>query len=786
MTGNRQNWSGLTLRSLITMVASLCLFMGVASHAMAQGLGAKERLISGVIAATSAAVKISYVQPDGAVVGRIAGVGDPVYLDDEITTGPGNRLQILLADQTVFSIGPDSALVIDSFVFDPTAGSSDLVASVKRGSFKFISGKIAKQGPDKMKLRLPNSTASIRGTSVAGTVGSNGDSSIVLLSGAISVASAATNNIADLVQPGWGVAVDAEGSVGAPEQFSAEDIDNLLSVVEFAPAEDESETEEAGATDAGNEEEDAGEEPSETADAENEAGADGQDESDTAAGGERTTGEADGEVADGEVADGPQIADATEVKEILAENGIELDDADVAALIEGEALIAEAEFEELFGDGELSSDDLEKELTARLEARLEARLGGGDGSDEKASDLASLFVRGFAGESEDGSLPDGLFAGEDFDFGETDLDAPSVAFESFFAQSSQADSTNGLEKTDIFAGGNFDALFDIQGQEGAEPSFEQSFDTAAAMPEVKLTVTRYAVTFDDLKLEDVQFLAAVEQQPVFDIPAAPEPVDKDDSFSLLDEYVESQELAREVLNSDVDTSLTRDQIGALMVKYLQDGGVPQWATITNDGTYVIGNPAGAVAGTAYEGIVSEAYSGSATFTNSNVPLGRGSVTLNTPDGNQTWTSTQTGSGTASYKIYLSYGSGRINGRFSYNDVVMNGTSFEDASGSISSGGAIAVGQLENISLGQVQSQDATSTYTADAYISASIGSATDGTNLVDGEIGKFDMNFYIEGANQYVTNEDGDYLDSNGNVTPNQASAAVVPILSATDYSAAR
>ena len=134
---------------------------------------------------------------------------------------------------------------------------------------------------------------------------------------------------------------------------------------------------------------------------------------------------------------------------------------------------------------------------------------------------------------------------------------------------------------------------------------------------------------------------------------------------------------------------------------------------------------------------------------------------------------------------MNYDTGTIDGKMGYSNLVMNGTSFADATGNLSSGGAVPVGRVENIDLGQVQSQDATSTYTADVNTFASIGSATDGTNVVDGLIGRFDMNFYVEGSSQYVTNEDGDYLDSNGNVTGSQAQAAVVPVLSATDFSSA-
>ena len=119
------------------------------------------RPISGVIAATDKPIAISYVNEDGKKIGRIiAGVGEPIYLNDEISTPAGASLQVLLRDQTVFSIGPNSTLVFDEFIFDPTNDTDlALTASVKKGTFKFISGKISKLKPGAMTLKLPNATA---------------------------------------------------------------------------------------------------------------------------------------------------------------------------------------------------------------------------------------------------------------------------------------------------------------------------------------------------------------------------------------------------------------------------------------------------------------------------------------------------------------------------------------------------------------------------------------------------------------------------------------------------
>ena len=132
-----------------TIIAFFAIIFAISANAQ------NIRPISGVVAASSGPVKISFTNDDGAVIGRQAGIGDPVYLNDEITTGPDMSLQILLKDQTVFSIGPNSVLVFDEFIYDPVQTDAlSLSASVTKGSFKFISGKISKLKPGAMKLKF--------------------------------------------------------------------------------------------------------------------------------------------------------------------------------------------------------------------------------------------------------------------------------------------------------------------------------------------------------------------------------------------------------------------------------------------------------------------------------------------------------------------------------------------------------------------------------------------------------------------------------------------------------
>ena len=239
---------------VVRFLCSLSLMLMLALPSFAQ----LQRPISGVVAASSGKVEVRYMAPDGAEIGRVAGVGDPIYLDDEIITGPDTSLQILLKDQTVFTIGPNAILVFDEFIYDPTgAEESSLTASVQKGAFKFISGKISKKSPEAMRLKLPNATASVRGTTVAGRVSEEGDADVILLSGAISVTSDINPAPIDIFQPGWGTSISAVGAVSDPFQLTAEALDSILAEASVeAPAEQQDQAAEAATDGEGEQTED--------------------------------------------------------------------------------------------------------------------------------------------------------------------------------------------------------------------------------------------------------------------------------------------------------------------------------------------------------------------------------------------------------------------------------------------------------------------------------------------------------------------------------------------------
>lgn len=105
---------------------------------------------------------VKVTQPDGTELSFK--VGDSLALGAHVLTGSDSRLQILLDDETTFTLGPNSDMVLDSFVYDPDASPGKYIAAVTKGSFRFVTAKVAHKDPDHLKVRLNIATIGVRGT----------------------------------------------------------------------------------------------------------------------------------------------------------------------------------------------------------------------------------------------------------------------------------------------------------------------------------------------------------------------------------------------------------------------------------------------------------------------------------------------------------------------------------------------------------------------------------------------------------------------------------------------
>jgi hypothetical protein len=93
-----------------------------------------------------------------------AHVGTHLQATDTVVTGADGSAGITFIDNSLLSVGPNSVLQIERYAFNSTTHEGVFDTTLSRGTLSVVSGKIAKQSPDAMKVRTPSSILGVRGT----------------------------------------------------------------------------------------------------------------------------------------------------------------------------------------------------------------------------------------------------------------------------------------------------------------------------------------------------------------------------------------------------------------------------------------------------------------------------------------------------------------------------------------------------------------------------------------------------------------------------------------------
>jgi hypothetical protein len=121
-----------------------------------------------------------------------------------------------LPDDTTFTIGPNSDIVIDSFVYDPDNTPKKVIASMSKGVFRWVTGKTKPlKDPPEMKVKLPVMAVGIRGTDFEATVNPDGSGFVILYFGQLEITEKKTGFT--FILDAWHkVTFSADGSVSRP------------------------------------------------------------------------------------------------------------------------------------------------------------------------------------------------------------------------------------------------------------------------------------------------------------------------------------------------------------------------------------------------------------------------------------------------------------------------------------------------------------------------------------------------------------------------------------------
>lgn len=118
----------------------------------------------------SAAVR-GTVEVNSAGVSRAPLSGEAMLLGDRVRTQAQSGMQVLLLDESVFTVGERNDLVIDRFVYDPDQGVGEIAARSTQGFLRFVSGGVGAIAPENVTLTTPSATIGTRGTSVDVVIG---------------------------------------------------------------------------------------------------------------------------------------------------------------------------------------------------------------------------------------------------------------------------------------------------------------------------------------------------------------------------------------------------------------------------------------------------------------------------------------------------------------------------------------------------------------------------------------------------------------------------------------
>lgn len=87
-----------------------------------------------------------------------------IYVGDEIRTGQATRIEITMIDDTKLTLGDNSRLAIDSYVFSAKQNKGAGTVRVIEGVFRAATGKLAKVEGAPFQVKMPVATLGIRGT----------------------------------------------------------------------------------------------------------------------------------------------------------------------------------------------------------------------------------------------------------------------------------------------------------------------------------------------------------------------------------------------------------------------------------------------------------------------------------------------------------------------------------------------------------------------------------------------------------------------------------------------
>jgi hypothetical protein len=205
-----------------------------------QGLSVATFAIATLAVAPAAAQSIGAIaavnqsatgRPPGASM-RALTIGLPIVAREQIQTNEVGTAQIVFTDQSTMNVGRGSTIVVDRYVYDPTARAGQQAVSLTRGMLRFVGGQVSHGAG--MSVRTPVATVGVRGG--IGTVGFVPGCGMLVLNQYGSVAVANGVGSTTIRRPGYHVCVTSQNAaIGEPRPIPPELLARAMALLTSAP-----------------------------------------------------------------------------------------------------------------------------------------------------------------------------------------------------------------------------------------------------------------------------------------------------------------------------------------------------------------------------------------------------------------------------------------------------------------------------------------------------------------------------------------------------------------------
>jgi len=150
-----------------------------------------------------------------------------------ITTKTRSFIKLQLKDDSRFELGPDAKLLASKFIYKKDNEEDSVTIKLLKGTFRFVTGLIAKKRPQSMTVDTTVATIGIRGTNVIGEVDS-ASATIILMKpedASLKTAIVVSNSYGEVTidEPGYGTEIPDEFSPPSPpRRMRLQTINNLM------------------------------------------------------------------------------------------------------------------------------------------------------------------------------------------------------------------------------------------------------------------------------------------------------------------------------------------------------------------------------------------------------------------------------------------------------------------------------------------------------------------------------------------------------------------------------